>query len=320
MTQRHVKLAILLALMLMVLCACGSNNLTRNATVTPVPGVTGPQPGAEAPARIHADDQVNLYFRFGTEPCLAPAQRVISYSPTESRELALMEALLAGPGQQDAELTALFPAGTRVLSVSAQGDVVFVTLSRQIMNGYGDEPLEWQDDPYWSVEVPLRRRLCMQSIAATLTENCEGCRRVQILVEQTGDEASVSMRLRRSYYMNGAGENELTDPITRDESLILSPARTLDAVLTLYIARDWTRLGAYVSDAGLDFTDVMGFTEPVAQYHMAGGSITPDGNTAVYTVVMVRPDGSERQTILYLHRNAGVWKITRSQLTDWQEE
>ena len=39
------------------------------------------------------------------------------------------------------------------------------------MNGDPDEPSNWRSDTAWAQEVPLRRRLAMQAIAATVTEN-----------------------------------------------------------------------------------------------------------------------------------------------------
>ena len=101
---------------------------------------------------------------------LAAERRTVSRLPNEPYETALLRLLLEGPSLDAPALRGLFPAGTRVISTSRQGEMLFVTLSYQLMNGYSDEPSNWRSDTAWAQEVPLRRRLAMQAIAATVTE------------------------------------------------------------------------------------------------------------------------------------------------------
>lgn len=116
--------------------------------------------------------------------------------------MALISQLLLGPGTASADLNVLFPEGTRVLSTVRQGRTLFVTLSREIMNGYPDEPVDWQEDAEWRTEAPLRRVLCMQSLVATVTENCD-VDQVQVLV-QAGSTGSGSLRLKQNYFLDDA--------------------------------------------------------------------------------------------------------------------
>ena len=101
---------------------------------------------------------------------LAAERRTVSRLTNEPYETALLRLLLEGPSLNAPALRGLFPAGTRVISTSRQGEMLFVTLSYQLMNGYSDEPSNWRSDTAWAQEVPLRRRLAMQAIAATVTE------------------------------------------------------------------------------------------------------------------------------------------------------
>ena len=126
---------------------------------------------------------------------LAAERRTVSRLPNEPYETALLRLLLEGPSLNAPALRGLFPAGTRVISTSRQGEMLFVTLSYQLMNGYSDEPSNWRSDTAWAQEVPLRRRLAMQAIAATVTENTTA-QQVVILLEQRG-ETTDSMRLRQ---------------------------------------------------------------------------------------------------------------------------
>lgn len=304
-------------LLCLLLTGCTSDPLLSMA----VPG----SPELPAPAVTglpESEDLATLWFRFGTEPFLAPETRVITHSRTEGHAVAILQALISGPGAASAGLTGLFPQGTQVISCTQSGNVMFVMLSRHIMNGYADEPAAWQSDPYWAAEVPLRRELAMQSIAATLTENCS-VDSVVILVEHAGSD---SLRLRQSYYTLEKDDTPAA-PLRRDESLLLTPVRTAEAVLQCWQDGDFARLYRYLAADPADGTALpeenefltMAADLPRLLYAEAnGGSISITGNSAVFTVSGAWvEDGAEvpfTGMILRLTREQGVWKLPLSQL------
>lgn len=311
-------------LMLLLLCALLMTACSRD----PVSNMAAGQPVADLPSPVESalpqeERLAMLWFRFGSEPLLASEAREIAASPDDA--LMLLQTLLAGPGAASAELANPFPQGTRVLSVSQSGRIMFVTLSRHIMNGYADEPDNWQNDPWWAAEVPLRRQLAMQSIAATVTENCDADA-VVILVEQAG-EVTDSLRLRQHYYTLD-GDMTLAAPLTRDESLLLTPARTAQVILQVWQESNWARLYLYTARTdpatGALRPDEDGFAQQMAQekrlvrWHCEGGSISADGRTAVFTVSGAwLQDGAEQSFTglpLKLTLEKGVWRIGLSQL------
>lgn len=268
---------------------------------------------------------VTLWFRFGTDPVLAPELRTLDISPAAPFELTLLQALTGGPAAASTELAGLFPPGTRVLATHLQGRTLFVTLSRQIMNDFADEPANWASLPEWAEEVPLRRQLAMQAIAATVTENCD-VDRVVILVEQT-THGSDSMRLRQQYYRSGAAADTLAAPLLRDERPLLTPANTLRIILDCWQYRDWSRLYRYTArtDAfdgaarpGYDaFVTLLNGLPHLTEYAASNGSISPDGQTAVFTVTLHLLEGGHSRTetvVLRLQRERGLWRISLSQL------
>lgn len=272
-------------------------------------------------------DHATLWFRCGTEPFLAPESRAISHSRTESHALALLRALVAGPSTGSTELTGLFPQGTQVISCTQSGRVMFVTLSRHIMNGYADEPLDWRLQSAWAAEVPLRRQLAMQSIAATLTENCD-VDSVVILVEQKST-ATDSLRLRQSYFTLD-GDTTLAAPLTRDESLLLTPVRTAEVILQAWQDKDYSHLYRFITrtdpatgtprpeeDA---FLQQMRALPVLMQFTIRGGSLSADGQQAVFTVSGTFIDGGEARSFsgmtLRLIREKGVWRIALPELTE----
>ena len=312
----------------LVLLAC---LLLTGCTQSPLPAEREELPQADVPAPVTAQqpqnqDRATLWFRFGEEPLLAAESRVITHSRTESHAMALLKALLAGPAAGSGELRGLFPQGTQVISATQSGDVMFVTLSRHIMNSYPDEPAAWRDQAAWAAEVPLRRILAMQSIAATITENCD-VDTVVILVEQTG-AATDSLRLRQGYYTLD-GDMTLAEPLTRDESLLLTPTRTAEIILQCWQERDFARLYRYIArtdpatgDSCPAESDCLALLAelPHLMYATArGGSVSAEGSSAVFTLQGAwLEDGRETPfegLVLRLTREKGLWRVGLTQLT-----
>ena len=315
--KKRICLLFLLLLCCLLPAGCNRDPLSPiaapSANGIPAPVVTG---------RPENSYLATLWFRYGTEPLLAPETRIITHSRAEGHALALVQALLAGPGATASGLSSLFPQGTQVISCTQTENIMFVMLSRHIMNGYADEPVSWRDDPYWAAEVPLRRKLAMQSIAATLTENCN-VDSVVILVEHTGSD---SLRLRQSYYMEDS--DALAEPLSRDESLLLTPARTAEIILQCWQERDFSRLYHYIALAdpingeirpeAADFPALLADLPRLLHASAEGGSVSLDGKTAVFTVSGVwLEEGNETPftgMVLRLTREQGVWRIGLGQL------
>lgn len=285
-------------------------------------------PAPEADGAHHRSDTATLYFRFGAEGLLAPETRALQISPTAPYELTLLQALFSGPAASSLELSGLYPPGARVISTLKHGRTLFVTLSRQIMNKWPDEPDTPAPGDDWTQEIQLRRLLGMQAIAATVTENCD-VDEVVILVEQ-GSELTGSLRLRESYYRTGAPSSDLAAPLTRDEALLLTPQTTLEVILQCWSERDWQRLYPFVARTDPatgaarppyeDFTAPMNALPHLTDSRFSGGSVSPDGSFAVFTLdAELLADGHAaglHRAVIRLYRERGIWRIGLSQLTE----
>lgn len=285
----------------------------------------GRNPRADGDDAAATDTSALIWYRYGDEPMLAAERRTVSRLPNEPYETALLRLLLEGPSLDAPALRGLFPAGTRVISTSRQGKMLFVTLSYQLMNGYSDEPSNWRSDTAWAKEVPLRRRLAMQAIAATVTENTTA-QQVVILLEQRG-ETTDSMRLRQKYYTLNAADDALADPLRRDESLLLTASGTMKTILTCIQQRDIRRLYRYLAqsdpDTGEARMEYEAFASKWTEYpaltafDFSGGSAS--GTRAVFTVSGTRlADGVSQKFTgrsVHLMKTGGLWCISMSQLT-----
>lgn len=300
---------------------------TEAATDAPTPD---PVPAAENTQDMSWETSAVIWYRFGEEPMLAAEEKNISRAPNETYETALLRALLDGPTLGAPELKGLFPSGTRVISTARQDDMLFVTLSYQLMNRYADEPEKWQDTAYWATESPLRRQLAMQAVAATVTENTTA-QQVVILVEQR-EGASDSLRLRQKYYLTAEDETVLADPLVRDESVLLTASGTLNTLLTALSRQDFACLYRYVAlrdtQSGEDrpeedeFLAQMTALPSLIDFATSSGSVFAE--SAVFTLRgTLLENGLERafqaHTVQLVKQN-GLWRISFSQLKAIVEE
>lgn len=335
--MKGVRCGSLLLLCLWLCGGCASlevNPMLENvATLVPGTNPILPEAREEGVSALQSHQQATLYFRFLDEPYLAPESRTITQAPSQSYEMALLSELLSGPGTHSADLSGLFPEGTRVLSTVKQGRTLFVTLSDEIMEGYPDEPSAWRDAAAWQREVPLRRVLCMQSLVATVTENCD-VDQVQVLVQQDQAAAS-SLRLKQLYFMDDAADDELVGPMTRDDSLLLTPDTTLEAILACWQNQDWQRMYRYIAlrdpTSGAERATVQDFVTAMEQLSrmtsasFSGGSLSADGICMTYTLSahLMNATGHEwdvYQRVVRLYREGDRWKTTLEQMTGWLEE
>lgn len=316
--MKRALLAVLMLASFMLFCGCASvvNPLVR-AEATDAPGLSNELHSAQASQVGAADTTYALYYRFLDEPMLAAEYRTLNIRRDERPELAVINALLAGPSAAGVELTRLFPEDVRVESVSVENNILFVTFNDALLTGDAI-PEDWLTRPEWRDEAPVMRRLTIQSLVSTITESFTYTG-VQIMVRQSGG-ARQNLRLDNSYFLS-----ELTgpsEPQTRDENCILTPHNTLAAVINAYISRDMESLYKYVAVHGEGelkpaydaFVAELKNAPALLNADISHGSVSPDGSRARLTVRLTFLSQSASRTVqaypLSLIRENGIWKIT----------
>ena len=330
---KRFALPVLLLILAAALGGCSAIRGTPLPESTAIPGTDPVYPSAVDINTMDLRGCATLWFRFLDEPYLAAETRSITQLAGQSYEYALLSALFAGPGTQQVEMTSLFPVGTRVLSTLQQGRTMIITLSGEFTGMLPDEPETWYEDAFWQAEIPLRRKLAMQSIVATVTDNCDADE-VVILVEQ-GSAVSDSLRLRQSWFMDGADESVLTGPQTRDDTLLLTPATTGERFLDYWRQKNWSALYKYIAATdvrtGIAKPEYRAFVTEMERFpalmdvHFNGCSVFYDGSVATVSadINLQQPSGQTAEIpsrIFRLHRQDGIWKICMSDLVDWLEE
>ena len=307
-------------LLIMLLLALG---LLGGCMASPPEGLirTGADPSllidAKTAGEAHDPKPEFLYFRYQDTAYLAPEQRVITAGLDESLELALVQALLEGPSATQSDLTPLFPPGTRVLSITGDESTLFITFNEALLNRYSDEPKDLSGGQ-WRVEAPLRRRLCMDSLTATLT-TAGLCTQVQVMVDRA-DPQSNSVRLPKEYFLNG--ETGMQGFLIRQEDTLLTPRNAAYLFLNAWMPQDWHQLYAMTSSEGRpgDQTafDAFSSARVLTGFTLSAGDVSPDGKTAILTAEMtLRGDGADMTLTGYpvrLVRQGGVWKMDYQRL------
>lgn len=297
----------------LTLCGCVGRqaNPLLNAEATDVPGAAPALHAAEASPSNATERTATLYFRYGEQAYLAAETRTLTVRRDQTDEQALVEALLDGPSADCPALRALFPDSVRLLELSASGETLYVTFSAELLTGDGI-PADWQQQPEWAEEAPLRRRLTMASLACTLTENT-GYTAVQVLLRRDGDAQS-SFRLERSYFLTG--ETGVTEPMARQESLLSTPRQTAIRVMEAWRDRDIDALHALIAEPGpslLELAQRVDEARDMAGYEASAGSVSPPLGRAVVSLTVETADayGVIQRTEslpLQLTWEDGVWK------------
>lgn len=262
---------------------------------------------------------ITLYFRYRDSAYLAPEQREIEMKRNESLEKAIVSALIQGPEASSVALSALFPPGTEVLSAAAQGDTLFIAFNEAFLGRYADESTDAVSN-----EGTLRRQLCLQSLAAALTE--QGlCAQVQVLVYSSAAQ-NTSMRLQKGF-LNRTNDDSLLPPVTRDESCLLTPYNTASLILQAWQAKDWPTLydliakGENAANARAgeqNAFDAFAAARTLTDFALSPGSVSFDGQKAVLTASLEVQDQGAEETVqgypLLLLREEGIWKMDYTRL------
>lgn len=296
-----------------LMCACVSqsvNPLVKNEA-TAVPGLAMNAHPAVAGEQNTLQVTATLYFRYLDEPMLASEQRKLSVPRDQSVELAVVRALVEGPSAGHSELRRLLPAGATVESVTSRDDLIFVTFDSGLLKD--DIPADWAESEPWRSNAPIQRKLAIQSIAASLTE-LYPYTGVQILLHQA-NEVQTDFRLANNYFLTG--EDGLSEPVARDESLLLSPHGTALSILNAWQDHDFERLYRYIADEGkppyATAMDAFSAFGTLTEFQASAGTVNSNGQRAVITVrYSTLTDGKTATTAAYpLHLllENGIWKI-----------
>lgn len=261
--------------------------------------------GYEAPQSNSSAEAV-LYFRYYDTPFLVQETRTLQVPHTKSLQMALVEALIAGPQANNSASRALFPKGTQVIGVLAEGDSLFVTLSKHFI-----EPLVGENSTTNKEEAVTRRRLALSALSNTLTETGV-YQRVQVLVFDQAD-INASMRLNQRYFLEDS--DQIPPPLWRQEEDLITPGRAAEMILGLWQTQNWDQLTGFLAQKPGDAlaAQLDKKTLPILlSYSALPGTLAPDMSYALVTlhVEMRLQDGrniTRRHQVVRMLRQNNAW-------------
>lgn len=306
--KKKMGLWMMLVLCCLLLCACAAKPAEKEASA----GIF--LIDADASALPGEEGQYALYFRLGDLPYLSPEERKITVNRDETPELALIRALIDGPSATQTELQPVFPQDTQVLATSKQGSLLYVTLNEAFLSGY---PAERRDLPAEEKQqqVMLERQLCLDALAATLTE-AGFCTKVQVLVHRQQVKNN-SLRLEEDYlYQNGSALP--LSAISRREETLYTPYNAASYMLGVWMTRDFDALMGCLSVQGRPSEQAMAEAfenSPVLTGAvLSHGSVSANGREAILVCdLSMHHNENELNKKGYpirLQQEMGVWRIT----------
>lgn len=308
MIRKYIALASML-LVALFLTACSQQPPEGLVRENPEDAVAiEAEPQASAALRL-AD---TLYFGYGDTGLLRQENRQITMMPNETREKALVRALLEG--SREAGSRALFPEKTEVLSTQAQDGVIYITFNEALYDRYADEDPERES-------AARRRQLALDALAATLTEG-GAYRSIQVLVRA---EENVGRSMRLTTRFLGREPETIVPPLTRQCDSLPTPSAYAAALLTAWQNRSAEDLAAFVSARDGVSRAVLNADLTAApallSFAVYDGTVSPDGAAAVVCADLILRDGDGAETRLdacplRLVSEGGAWKILRAQLID----
>lgn len=302
--MKKTRFLILLCLAAFLLSACAQQPPETLKEETPI--------GAEVIEAVPREDAAlqftaTLYFRHGETRLLRQETRQITMLPNESRERALISALLEG--SRVAGSRPLFPEKTEVLSTQGQDGVIYVTFNEALYDRYADEDIALEDSI-------LRRQLAMAALTATLTESGE-YRAVQVLV-RAEENVGRSMRLTDRFFW--AEDECIVEPLTRRPDSLPTPAAYAREMLQAWQNRDQETLTAFAAYSdGSRPQDWLAGMPALLSFAVYDGTVSPNDARAVVCadLILRDSDGMEMHMDacpMVLVREGGAWKVMLTQL------
>lgn len=313
-------------LMLLLLGGCKSAQPTAllvSPTQTPMAEETAAVDEISGVTRSD-EHTVALYYRLQGEDMLARETRTVVLPNDYRLESRLVELLIEGPRASNLELTGLFPANTRLISVTEQDTLLFVTLSQEFLSTPHDMPVNWRDDRTLYEEVLTRRRLAVDSIVNTLTESTQYTS-VQLLIQPNVQEAYGQRIARKEIYASETDPTLLFGPVYRSESMILTHYNTANVLLSSWQQKNWERMYRFVVNRE-ERPTAEAFEQEMDErrislfsYSISPGHVSSDGRKAIFSVQLglSGADGVHQVITsmpLELTLEQDIWKITYNTL------
>jgi hypothetical protein len=209
---RKRLLALIACVLAFCMCACSAV-----VSETSDPYSAG-LPHVDPEAGMSREADVTMYYRLAGEEALLALDQTITVRANEYVEEAIMRQLIEGPPAFLTDLVPVFPAGTRLVDVSSEGAILYVTLSAELLNASSDAKTR--------EEIDIERRMAIYAIVNSVTSNSLYSR-VQVMVDMDG----VGSGTRIPGSLLGFDSLQLLEPMRFSSDVIATPKSIVEFAL-----------------------------------------------------------------------------------------
>ncbi len=267
------------------------------------------------PEAISKDkSSARLYFGFMDQPLLVGESHSFDVPINESIENSIIRELIKGPLSTRNDLKAVINPKTSLVNVRAEGQFLFVTLSKDFL-----QPVDEKASSDQTYEK-TRRMLAVYSIVNTLIEQGTYSR-VQILIDDAGMGTGRPLTLSEAG-LDGEGAIEALE---RNGNIILNGSNTMREIMRSIESKEWETLYQYIAYKNLygqdkpsldDFKTEVNSNKLTISDPVVGDAVI--GNDGVSEIVMVdyvlklRDEEAKTMTnipIRLIQENS-IWKIS----------
>ncbi len=213
--NKKLMLLVLFMLVLTLICGCAQNIIQEDINREPLPAI-------DPSAGVGRDVRVTLYFRLMEEPALVPVQRVVTVRANEYLEAAVIRQLLAGPAALYGDLEPVVPKGTRLVDLTREGGILYVTLSNEMLAHSGKSSFH--------EEIELAHRLSVYAVVNTLCA-LDGASRVQLLIDIDGTGAGSRVPPFTLGFTSAHTSSQWLEPMSENKSSIITPNMLIELAL-----------------------------------------------------------------------------------------
>lgn len=262
-----------------------------------------------------------LYFGYSSgsilERLLIGENRPIDLPVNEKAEPAIIEELIKpGPSPTKIDFVQLINPATTVVNVEAQGQYLFVTLSKEFVEPFGEE-IDASDDERVAREK-TRKYLAVYSIVNTLVEQGTYSR-VSIKIDEGGTARSLTRE------EAGMDMEDPKEPFERNGEIELNGRNTMREILTAIEKKEWNTLYSFIANKNYfdqerpsldEFTnEVIAAKLSISNSKVVDAVMSSDGLTDIIMVDydLKLQDGEPRPMTnipIRLTQENDVWKIS----------
>jgi hypothetical protein len=289
-------------------------------------GVLDPEGSEEEENPILAGDTTEqkpvscmVYYIYADKYYLVGQQHLVSVPETKRAEEIFLQELIAGPKTTSNDLQPVINPNTRVVSVSDNNGLLFVTLSSHFLTPLSAVPENWQQNQELLDLVMQQRRLALYAIVNTLTQTGKYSK-VQLYIDYDGSGQG-ERPTRAEVGFNDENGEKLLEPVGRNAQIILGPDTSVILFMQSFAEKNWEEASKYVeadNENGGEETLANEFSLldlTLADFQVTSMTTSYDGQSAIVTIdYFIRAkDGVEYQNTnvaLKVVRVDDIWKIS----------